>query len=229
MNSTNYYAHKNPYHERLTEFSEFVYRDTEGEAFKGQWNNLAFKREAPLMVEIGTGYGEFMRDYCLDHPQANFVGMDYRFKRSFELAKKLAKLDLKNFRYLRANGERLTDLFAQNEVDELYYFFPDPWPKDRHHKRRLFKEKFLAAAYEVLKPGGTLFVKTDHDGYAEWMKNVIEKNTLFKLELRSLDLRSEFPEHFLSKYKTKFEKIFISQNIPIKAFVLKSLKESPCP
>jgi tRNA (guanine-N7-)-methyltransferase len=229
MNQPNYYAHKNPYHERLTEFSDFVYRDTEGESFRGAWNDKAFKRIAPLMVEIGTGFGEFMRDYCLDHPHVNFVGMDYRFKRSFELAKKLAKSEIKNFRYLRANGERLTQIFAPNEVDELYYFFPDPWPKERHHKRRLFKENFLASAHEVLKPGGVLFVKTDHDGYAHWMEEVISKNKLFSLELKSFNLRTEYPEHFLSLYKTKFEKIFISQNIPIKAFVLRSLKENPCP
>lgn len=228
MNQTNYYLHKNPYHERLTEFGDFVYRDTEGEGFRGSWNEKAFKREAQLVAEIGTGFGQFMRDFCVDHPDINFVGMDYRFKRSFELAKKLAKSEIKNFRYLRANGERIAQIFAPSELHELYYFFPDPWPKERHHKRRLFKENFLVAASEVLKPGGTLFVKTDHDGYAHWMNDVISKNTLFKVELKSFNMREEYPDHFLSKYKTKFEKIFISQNIPIKAFVLKNLKETTC-
>lgn len=219
------YTHNNPYHERLEEFSEFVLRDNEAEIHAGNWNRDIFKREAHLCAEIGTGFGHFMMEYCEKNPQVNFVGLDYRFKRSFELAKKLAKHPTKNFRYLRAKGERLSYIFGENEVDTLFYFFPDPWPKTRHHKKRLFQQKFLEEVYKVISPGGHFFIKTDHDGYAEWMREVIEKQNLFKCVLKTTDLREEHPEHFLSSFATKFEKIFLQKGIKIKAFELISNKE----
>jgi tRNA (guanine-N7-)-methyltransferase len=222
------YSHKNIYHDKLEDFADFVYRDDEAEIFRGNWNKEIFKREAPLCAEVGTGYGHFMMEYCENNPDINFVGMDYRFKRSFALAKKLSLHPTKNFRYLRAKGERLNYLFGDNEVDRLFYFFPDPWPKARHHKKRLFQLPFLKAAYQVLKPGATLFVKTDHDGYADWMEEVMnspEVKEMFDVTLSTRDLRVEHPEHFLSSFKTKFEKIFVAKGIPIKAYTLVSKKK----
>lgn len=219
------YKHENPYHDRLEAFADFVMRDDEAEVHRGSWNKDIFKKDGPLFLEIGSGAGHFMIDYCQDHPEHHFVGLDYRFKRSFQLAKKLATIENKNFRYLRAKGERVEFIFAENELDGIFYFFPDPWPKARHNKKRLFQKPFLEAAFRALKPGGIFYVKTDHDGYAEWMKEEIEKVTdKYELILESKDLRVEFPEHFLAKYTTGFEKIFLTQGIKIKAFVLKSKK-----
>lgn len=220
------YKHENPYHDRLGEFGDFVLRDHEAEAFKGLWNTDVFKREGNLFLEIGTGGGHFMIDYCSDHPLDNFVGLDYRFKRSFYLAKKLAALEFKNFRYLRAKGERVEFMFGENELDGIFYFFPDPWPKTKHNKKRLIQGHFLESAYKVLKPGAIFYIKTDHDDYAAWMEREIKKCGLFDVLLESKDLRAEHPEHLLSKYTTGFEKIFLEQGIKIKAFVLKSKKES---
>lgn len=221
------YKHKNPYHDKLTEFEGLVLRDEEAETHVGKWNEEVFKKEAPLCVEIGTGYGHFMLDYCEKNPDVNFIGMDFRFKRSYNLAKKLAKHPHKNFRYLRARGERIEFMFGENEVDRLFYFFPDPWPKARHHKKRLFQMPFLQAAYKVLRPGGTLYVKTDHDHYAEWMiehMDLPEARELFDIKLKTLDLYNEAPEHYLAGFQTKFEKIFLEKKQPIKAFELVSKK-----
>jgi len=221
------YSHRNPYHEKLVEFDEFVMRDNEAEAHVGKWNQNVFQKEAPLCVEIGTGYGHFMHDFCEEHPEVNFVGMDFRFKRSYTLAKKLAKHPHRNFKYLRARGERIEFMFEQGEVDRLFYFFPDPWPKKRHHKKRLFQTPFLQAAYKVLRPGGTLFVKTDHQKYGEWMIEVMqdpEVLALFEIKLSTLDLYKERPDHYLASFQTKFEKIFLKKNDTIKAFELVSKK-----
>ena len=219
------YKHKNPYHDKLEEFSSFVFRDNEAENLQGKWNKEYFEKKSDIIAEIGCGYGEFMQQFCQDFPNKNFVGIDYRFKRSFSLAKKLSKLPSKNFCLLRAKGERISFLFGENEISELLYFFPDPWPKTRHQKKRLFQLPFLEEAYKVIRPGGKIYIKTDHDDYAMWIQDVIKSNKLFDLELASFDLRKEFPDHFLSKYKTKFEKIFIEQQIPIKAFVLTTKKK----
>jgi len=233
-NSDFRYTHDNPYHDKLALFENFVMRDQEAEQFRDQWNEKVFKRAAPLCVEIGTGYGHFMLEYCRNNPHENFVGLDYRFKRSYSLAKQLSAIEAGQFKYLRAKGERIHFQFGDSEVDKIYYFFPDPWPKNRHHKKRLFQEPFLAAAYKILKPNGKIFIKTDHDEYAQWMKKVIDKDRaqahkkngaqLFDCELASLDLRAEYPKHFLCSFETKFEKIFLAKKIKIKGFVLKSKK-----
>src|SRR5680860_76516 len=93
------YTHDNPYHDKLAIFDSFVLRDEAAESNVGKWKDL-FQNDRPLEVEIGTGYGEFMLEYCQQYPEINFIGLDHRFKRSFSVAKKLDKLEHKNFRYL---------------------------------------------------------------------------------------------------------------------------------
>jgi len=219
------YKHNNPYHDRLSQFSDFVLRDKEAEKLKGCWRESAFKNEfSKLVVEVGSGYGQFMIDYSQEHPDVNFIGLDYRFKRSFQLARKLSKLPHQNFKYLRAKGERLSFLFDSNEVDQLFYFFPDPWPKQRHHKKRLFQKPFLQDCKKVLKKNGALFVKTDHDEYFDWMIKMLEKNTdlNFSLIAKTYDLHNDQNEdlEILRTYQTKFEKLFISQGKKIKALLI---------
>lgn len=227
------YKHDNPYHDRLGEFQDFVLRDTQGEAFRGKWNADFFKREAPLYLEIGTGYGDFMMEFCQHHPHANFVGLDYRFKRSYTVAKKLSRFDTQNFCYLRARGERIAHTFAENELDGIFFFFSDPWPKKRHQKRRLFQREFLNSAFNILKPGAKIFIKTDHDGYAEWMDFLLQEQGQFTVEFQTKNLWETTQPNvcnidsvpFLSTFQTKFERIFVSQGTKIKAYVLTSTKK----
>lgn len=220
-----YAKHKNPYHERLGQYSRFVMRDDEAEKFQGKWNQEIFERNAELIAEVGSGYGHFMQWFCEQNPDVNYVGIDYRFKRSFELAEQLERHPTQNFRYLRAKGERLSYIFDENELDKIFYFFPDPWPKRRHNKKRLFQEPFLNSVKKTLKPGGLLFVKTDHEEYFNWMEKELEQNGAgFKLLFKTRDLWKEHPDHFLASFQTKFEKIFLRKGINIKGFVLENLK-----
>ena len=218
------YRHRNPYHERLAAFAPVVLRDHEAEAHRGRWNRDVFGREAPLLVEIGSGYGRFMLEFCGQNPHVNFVGIDYKFKRSFNLAKRIARSGLPNIRFLRARGERIDFQFGEGEVDRIFYFFPDPWPKKRHHKKRPFGAPFLAKARRVLSPSGDLLVKTDHDGLMEWMLEAVAESGLFTAELVSRDLRREHPGHFLCSFTTKFEDIFLAQGTPIKGLVLRAAR-----
>ena len=216
------YRHgENPYHDKLAKFGNTVFRDGEAETLAGRWGVHVFGRpNAPLYLEIGSGYGHFMREYCARNPDVNFVGLDYRFKRSYNLVK---NLEGENWRYLRARGERVPFMFAPGEVNGVFYFFPDPWPKRRQQKRRLFGEQFLKGLAKILAVGGRVYVKTDHDDYAHWMTEIVSQQTLFFAELISYNVRDEHPEHFLSQYSTKFEKIFMAQNKAIKGFVLRKV------
>lgn len=213
------YKHLNPYHEELAQFDGFVMRDDEAETHAGKWNQV-FDKPAPLHVEIGTGFGHFMLDFCSDHENINFVGLDYRFKRSFQLAKRLSKVPYQNFKYLRAKGERLSFIFGEKEIDQLYFFFPDPWPKNRHHKKRLFQPPFLKSVNRCLKDDGIFYVKTDHDQYFEWMLEVLKEQDDLEIKMKTFDLHKEFPDHLLAKYITKFEKIFMKKGITTKALAL---------
>ncbi|MCB9060179.1 MAG: tRNA (guanosine(46)-N7)-methyltransferase TrmB [Halobacteriovoraceae bacterium] len=222
------YTHKsrNPYHDKLEQYKHIVMRDEEAELYQGKWNEVIFNRDAPLYLEIGSGYGHFMVEFCSKYPDVNFVGMDYRFKRSFELARRLDRNvnEIYNFRYLRAKGERTGHIFGENELDGIFYFFPDPWPKARHNKKRLFKNEVLPYLHRTLKPEGKIYIKTDHDGYAEQMAEVIDNSNLFKLQFKTHDLWKDAPEHFLASFSTKFEKIFLAQKVNIKAFEISAIK-----
>ncbi len=218
------YTHKNPYHQKLAQFDDFVLRDEQPEEFQSVWNRDIFKRRAPLHLEIGPGYGHFMFEYASQNPHINFVGMDLRFKRGFRLAKKLASIPHRNFRFLRARAERMQWIFGESELDRIFCFFPDPWPKKRHHKKRLFQLPFLRAAHRVLRPGGCLLIKTDHAGYAEWMIEKIKSQAWFQVKFQTFDLWKDGLGHSLARFQTKFEKIFLQQGTPIKAFELVSQK-----
>lgn len=207
------YKHHNPYHEKLKEFSDFVLRDHEGENLKGRWAVDEFHHNTDIVLEIGTGYGHFMKKYCLKMPETNFIGLDYKFKRSFRLVKNLNKIrSITNFRYLRARAERLLWLFSPNELKKIFIFFPDPWPKRKHHKKRLLQLEFLQILHTVLRNDGCIYIKTDHVPLSKWMIEQVERSHLFHVEFFTKDLYGEDPHHFLTEYQTYFEKIFLSQN-----------------
>lgn len=215
----------NPYEQKLSEdFAQIVYEGKTGEEFKGKWQSQVFQNDLPIHLEIGSGFGKFMTDYLQERNDLNFIGLEHRFKRSYQLLHKLKKLENQNYRFLRAKGERIGFLFEENEIDAMYYFFPDPWPKRRQHKKRLFQDNFLKLSQHILKPQAKLFIKTDHDDYFDWMLEHVEKFSGFKTILKSFDLHQDFPDHFLSLYKTKFEHIFLNQGIKIKAMVLENNK-----
>ncbi len=220
------YKHSNPYHDRLENFSAFVLRDHEGEKYQAKWSSDFFHNSAPLHVEVGSGYGHFMQEYCSRFPDVNYIGLDYRFKRSFHLAQKLKELPQQNFCFLRAKGERLEFLFGKKEIATLFFFFPDPWPKTRHQKKRLFNIPFLKALHSRLKTGGKIYLKTDHPGYFKWIEEKLAlfdpEQKSFKINFHSKDLWKT--QHaFLCSFQTKFEKIFIQQKLPIHALELECL------
>jgi tRNA (guanine-N7-)-methyltransferase len=220
----------NPYHDKLKQFENFVFLDHQAEEFKGQWNQHIFKNANPLIVEIGVGYGDFMTHYCSQFPQHNFVGMDIRFKRSFSVAKKLEESELSNIRFLRAQGQRLPWLFAHKEIDQIFCFFPDPWPRKKQHKRRLFQKELLQSLGSTLKENGNLLFKTDHQEMFEWVLNEVSQCSNLKILWKSFDLYQDYNhisdekiKELLSTmvtFQTKFEKIFLQQSTTIKALIL---------
>ena len=123
------YKHRNPYHDRLAGFEDFVLRDNEAEQFPGEWNNQIFKNKNPICMEIGSGFMDILWSNSVRNTSTQFCGDGLSFQTLVQFAKKLSRLPEQNFRYLRARGERIQHIFGESEVDRLFYFFPDPWPK----------------------------------------------------------------------------------------------------
>ena len=129
-----------------------------------------FGRRVPRMLEVGFGMGEALAAMAAKRPQLDFVGIDVHEPGIGHALRLLDGTDLHNVRVVRGDAvELLRDHLPARSLDEIGIFFPDPWPKKRHHKRRLIQPPFLALCREALREGGDLHLATDWTPYAEWM------------------------------------------------------------
>jgi tRNA (guanine-N7-)-methyltransferase len=130
--------------------------------------------QAELVVEIGFGRGEFLLDLAESSPDTAFLGVEYSFKRTLKLARRLARTPLRNVRLVCATGEAvLAEALPEAGVRAFWINFPDPWPKKRHAQRRLIQPGIAALLARRLAPGGVLHVATDDPVYAEWIDGVL--------------------------------------------------------
>ena len=133
----------------------------------GGWARV-FGRDAPLVVEIGSGYGEATAQLAAAQPQTNFLAMEVHAPGIGALMKQLAAAELENVRIVRADALcAIPHLLAAGSVARFNIFFPDPWHKRRHHKRRLIRPAVVALLAEKLAPGGGVHMATDCPPYAE--------------------------------------------------------------
>lgn len=140
----------------------FVVQQPEG--LRGRWKQEVFGNGAPLYVEIGCGKGRFLAEMAETHPEVNFLGIEKFSSVLLRAVQKRAGLMDVHLFFLRFDAEGITEIFAPGEVDRIYLNFSDPWPKDRHWKRRLTSTEFLKRYDQVLAPGGTIEFKTDNEG-----------------------------------------------------------------
>jgi tRNA (guanine-N7-)-methyltransferase len=134
-----------------------------------------FGREAPLMVEIGSGTGHAVTELALAHPDANLVAFEVFSPGVASTLGRLARHDVTNVRLVVADGaQALPVLFGAGSITELWTFFPDPWHKARHHKRRLVSPELAAVVASRLTADGTWRLATDWDDYAEAMQLVLD-------------------------------------------------------
>ena len=135
---------------------------TNGEDYKGLWNKKIFKNDNPIHIEIGMGKGQFIMGLASNNPDINYIGIE---KYSSVLVRALDKrenLETDNLMFLRMDAEDIAEYFAPEEVSRIYLNFSDPWPKDRHAKRRLTSSQFLARYDKILAKDGHIQFKTDN-------------------------------------------------------------------
>ncbi len=147
-----------------------------------------FGRQGPLFVEIGFGKGEFLYQKALRHPEINFVGIEVFVTGVAKLLRRMCGYDNsnppepENIRVLLKEAHSaLRENFPEQSISRVFILFPDPWPKKRHHKRRLIKPEFVELLRQRLQPSGSVLVATDHDGYLEVIREVF-KNVGFTEE-----------------------------------------------
>jgi tRNA (guanine-N7-)-methyltransferase len=131
--------------------------------------------ERPFELEIGSGKGTFLAQQAKLQPGVNFLGIEYAREFFAYAADRIRRNDLTNVRMLYADAAAFVRLRVPSEIVRvLHLYFPDPWPKTRHHKRRMVQNEFLAHAWRILEPGGELRVVTDHADYWAWMEEHFE-------------------------------------------------------
>ncbi|MCB9851480.1 MAG: tRNA (guanosine(46)-N7)-methyltransferase TrmB [Phycisphaerales bacterium] len=132
-----------------------------------------FSQPGPIELEIGCGKGTFLLRQAKAHPDRNFLGIEWANKIYLYAADRMARWGLKNVRVMRADAKHFViHRLEADSLDALHIYHPDPWPKKRHHRRRLIQPDFIAAAIRALKPGARLAIQTDHAEYFEQIREV---------------------------------------------------------
>ncbi len=133
-----------------------------------------FGRTAAVEMEIGTGKGGFLLNRAKAHPERSFFGLEWANKIYQYAADRMARWGVENVRLMRADAGHLVIHHLPDAcLTMLHIYHPDPWPKKRHHKRRLIQPAFVAAVTRVLVPGGRVAIQTDHAEYFEWIRGVL--------------------------------------------------------
>jgi tRNA (guanine-N7-)-methyltransferase len=139
-----------------------------------------FENPNPVEIEVGCGRGLFLLNAGLSQPETNFLGIEYDYKEARRAARRVMKRELQNVRILGANANLILPKFVgTNSVQAVHVYFPDPWWKRRHRKRRIFNPTFLAEVARVLHSGGLLHAWTDVEEYFRVMVRVVEGNPGF--------------------------------------------------
>jgi tRNA (guanine-N7-)-methyltransferase len=138
-----------------------------------------FGNDHPVEMEIGCGKGTFITDQARARAEVNFFGIEWANFYYRYAADRLRRHNCTNARMVRADAAFFVSEFLQDaSLDVLHIYFPDPWPKKRHHKRRLIQANFLKQVERILKPGGRLQVVTDHQDYFEQIESVVRASNL---------------------------------------------------
>jgi tRNA (guanine-N7-)-methyltransferase len=174
-----------------------------------------FERTAPIVVEIGSGMGETTAEIAQAHPETDYVAIEVHGPGVGSLLKKIEALGLKNLRVIRHDAvEVLGQMIADGSLAGIHLFFPDPWPKKRHHKRRLLQPPFAALAARKLAPGGYFHAATDWAEYAEQMAAVLSAEPLL-----------EKADQVKNRPVTKFERRGLGLGHPVRDLLFLRRKE----
>lgn len=184
----------------------------------GQWGEL-FGNGQPVHIEIGTGKGRFLAELAALHPEINYVGIEKYSSVLIRAIQKAEKAELANVRFLRMEAEHILRYFGKDEVERIYLNFSDPWPKERHAKRRLVSREFLDRYRVLLKPGGHLEFKTDN---RELFDFGVEQTEVAHWEILAITYDLHHDEKMnAGNILTEYEKRFSAKGNPICKYIIR--------
>lgn len=189
----------------------------EPEVWKGRWQEV-FGRQAPLHIEIGMGKGQFLTALAAEHPDINYIGIEKFSSVLVRAVQKQNELELPNLRLIRMDADSITDVFAPGEVDRIYLNFSDPWPKERHAKRRLTSVEFLRRYENILAKDGHVEFKTDNQPLFEFSLEAAEEAG-WKFLAVTRDLHHDTALN-KGNIMTEYEERFSAQGNPICKMIL---------
>ena len=189
--------------------SEYVVQETEPK--KGCWKEV-FANGNPIHIEIGMGKGRFISELSRLNPDINYVGIEKYSSVLIRAIEKQQELMLPNLKFIRMDAENICDWFEKGEVDKIYLNFSDPWPKDRHAKRRLTSVQFLARYEQILLPGHSLEFKTDNRDLFDFSLEQFDEAGWVK-DYVTYDLHNS--EYMEGNVMTEYEEKFSAMGNPI--------------
>lgn len=174
------------------------------EQMKGKWAEV-FQNDHPIHIEVGMGKGQFIIEMARRNPEVNYIGIEKYSSVLVRAVEKLEDFEQDNLRLIRMDAENIEEVFDKDEVDRIYLNFSDPWPKDRHAKRRLTSTRFLERYDNILTPEGRVMFKTDNKDLFDFSLEQVEEAGWI-LESHTYDLHhSEYNEgNVMTEYEEKF-------------------------
>ncbi len=183
----------------------------EPEAYKGKWGNL-FGNRNPIHVEIGMGKGKFIMQLAIMNPDINYIGIEKYSSVLLRALEKSKDLELPNLYFIRFDAEYLNDIFGKDDITRIYLNFSDPWPKDRHAKRRLTSREFLAKYNLCLKKEGEVIFKTDNTSLFDFSLTEVKAAGW---ELKGVTRDLHHSEYLEGNVMTEYEEKFVALGNPI--------------
>lgn len=183
-----------------------LYVKLEPQEFKGKWQDY-FKNQNPIHIEVGMGKGQFIINMAKNNPNINYIGIEVVQSVMVRAVEKLKETLLQNVILVCIDANLLPDVFEKGEVDRIYLNFSDPWPKNRHKKRRLTHHSFLTIFKEILLVNGEIHFKTDNQKLFEYS---IMSMSHFNMEFNfiSLDLHSSnYEGNIMTEYEERFHSL----------------------
>lgn len=180
---------------------------------KGRWHEI-LENDNPIHIEVGMGKGRFIMDLAALHPDINYIGIERYTSVLLRAVQKIEENPLPNVHFLCIDAATLPEIFGKGEVDKIYLNFSDPWPKDRHARRRLTSHEFLDRYNEFLAADGCIEFKTDNQDLFTFSLEEIENSPIWHLNASTRDLHHDEVMN-QGNVMTEYEEKFSSKGNPI--------------
>lgn len=197
---------------------ESIFCINEPKEYKGKWHEF-FGNTNPIHMEIGMGKGKFLTELALNNPDINYIGVERYQSVLYRAVQKMDENPIDNLRFICVDAATLPEIFEKGEIAKIYLNFSDPWPKDRHARRRLTSREFLERYDLILKDDGVLEFKTDNVGLFDFSLEEVEASPLFKLDAFTRDLHHD-PKMNEGNVMTEYEEKFSSKGNAICKMVI---------